>query len=70
MVGLPVVYTKTAVNIPLDRLTHSSCSLTRTFGLVVRKMGEMGNDCHLFAEMDSIYPINAVVNLVNKFMTG
>jgi len=45
-------------------------SCFRTFGLVVRKMGEIGNECHLFAEMDSNYPINTIVNIVNKYMTG
>ncbi|XP_031555162.1 tensin-2-like [Actinia tenebrosa] len=58
---------------PLDHrwdLKLSSYSgKSRTFGLVVRKIGEIGNECHLFAEMDTNFPINSVVNIVNKFIS-
>lgn len=41
----------------------------RCFGLVVRKNGEMHNECHLFAEMEDETPINIVVNSVNRYMS-
>ncbi|XP_032218321.2 tensin isoform X2 [Nematostella vectensis] len=43
---------------------------SRTFGMVVRRIGEAGNDCHLFAEVDDDHSVNTVINLVNKYISN
>ncbi|KTF94046.1 hypothetical protein cypCar_00032264 [Cyprinus carpio] len=42
----------------------------RMFGFVARRSSELGNVCHLFAELDSEQPATAIVNFINKVMLG
>ncbi|XP_069792153.1 tensin-1-like isoform X2 [Narcine bancroftii] len=53
------------------RWTKADGSSSKLFGFVARKQGSItDNVCHLFAEMDSNQPANAIVNFVSKVMIG
>ena len=52
------------------RYSDQSERSLRVFGFVARKTSSSvaGNQCHVFAELDSDQPARAIVNFVNKLM--
>ena len=40
----------------------------RAFGIVLRTTGEVHNECHLFAECHKEWPVNILVNVLNRYM--